>query len=136
MRRRRWIAGLLAAALVVSTSVGVALYFRSYFATVVDPAANAKRENRPQFGRDESRPIGQTHIGKSRTELIAELGEPTREGPWPIGNPPRQELEVYEGFQTLEWHWESGVFLASVYPVDGRWVCFNSYWVPKGWVLD
>jgi hypothetical protein len=136
MRRRHWIAGLVAAALVVAAFLGVAVFFRSPLATVFDPAANAKRENRPQFGPDESRPIGQTHIGKSRTELIAELGEPTREGPWPIGNPPQAELENYNGFRTLEWHWASGHFFASIYPVDGQWICFNSYWVPNGVVID
>src|SRR5262249_4853905 len=136
MRRRHWFAGLVAAVLVVAAFVGVALFFRSPIAIVVDPAANAKGETRPQFGPDESRPIGQTHVGKPLEELIAELGEPTREGPWPIGMPRQEVFDKYKGLRTMEWHWESGHFLASVYPVDGQWICFNSYWVPKGVVLD
>jgi len=97
---------------------------------------NAQREGQPQFASDESEPLGQTHVGKSREELISELGEPTDEGPWPIGMPRDEVFEKFKGLRTLEWHWKSGKFLASVYPVDGRWVCFNSYWVPNGWVLD
>ena len=101
-----------------------------------DPGENARREGRPQFGPDESRPIQHTHIGKTREELITELGEATREGPWPIGKPSMEVWEKYKGLRTLEWHWESGKFLASVYPEAGRWVCFNSVWVPTGVIID
>lgn len=144
MSQRRCIVGLaasilfaatVASMLVVAVFVGIGHLSRNSPAAV-DPPADTRRENRPRFGPDESRPIGQTHVGKTREELVAELGAPTREGPWPIGSPPIEVFERYPGLQTLEWQWESGRFLASMYPVDGDWVCFNSYWVPEGWVID
>lgn len=101
-----------------------------------DSGENARREHRPQFGPDESQPIQHTRTGKMREELIAELGEPTREGPWQIGFPKSEVFEMYKGLRTLEWHWESGKFLASVYPENGRCVCFNSVWVPKSVIID
>jgi len=131
--KRRWIIGLVVLVLVAGAT---ALLASRPIANLVDPAANARRDNRPRFGPDESRPTGQTHVGKTREELISELGEPTREGPWQIGMPSQEVFDKYKGLRTLEWEWESGKFLASVHPVDGLWVCFNSYWVPKGWVLD
>ena len=92
-------------------------------------------ENRPTFGADESRPIQRTHVNRTREELIAELGEPTKEGPWGIGRQPFDD-EKHKGYKTLEWHWESGRFLASIYPVVGNWFCFYSCWVPKGIEVD
>jgi hypothetical protein len=142
MRRWRLVAATAVfVALVVSALItGVILMVtRSAPVRIVlppDPGENARRENRPQFGPDESRGIQHTHTGKTREELVAELGPPTREGPWPIGSPPLEVWEKYKGLRTLEWHWESGKFLASVYPENGRWVCFNSVWVPKGAIID
>src|SRR5262245_51341589 len=97
---------------------------------------NARLERRPQFGPDESRPIAQTHVGRTREQLLTELGEPTRVGPWQIGMPRQEVFDKYKGLETLEWHWPSGTFLASVYPVGGRWICFDSHWVPKGCILE
>ena len=136
MKRRRWAVAVLVA---LAATGAAALLLRPREQTAVpphDPGANARRENRPQFGPDESRPIPDSHVEKTREELIAELGPPTREGPWYIGLPPMDYAEKYPGTQTLEWHWESGQFLASVHPVDGRWVCYRSFWVPTGWVID
>jgi hypothetical protein len=136
MRRTRVIAGLAVLALVAGAVVGAAFLIPGRVRNVIDPGANARREHRPQGGPDESKPIGHTHVGQTREQLVAELGEPTREGPWPIGMPRDEVFQMYPGLRTLEWHWPSGQFLASVYPVDGRWECFDSYWVPNGWVLD
>jgi len=127
MRRQRVIGGLVGLVLAAGFVTAVALFI---FPT------NARREHRPQFGPDESQPIGQTHVGRTREQLLIELGEPTLAGPWQIGLPSQDECEKHKGLETLEWHWPSGTFLASVYPIDGRWVCFNSYWVPKGCILD
>jgi hypothetical protein len=135
MRRRRVIGVVLVSLAIVG---GAVLFWpREPIAIPTpDPGANARRENRPQFGPDESRGIQHTHVGKTREDLVAELGDPTREGPWPIGFPSDEKFERYKGLRTLEWHWESGKFLASVYPEGGRWVCFNSVWVPKGATID
>ena len=101
-----------------------------------DPGKKAHLEQQPRFGRDESVPIDSTHVGKTREELIAELGEPARQGPWHIGLPDAEYRAKYPLVQTMEWEWRSGSFFASVHPVEGVWVCFCSYWVPKGWVID
>ena len=142
MRRWRLIAATAAfVALVVSALVGVAFLMVALSKPVPvvqppDPCENARREGRPQFGPDESKPITNTHIGKTREELIGELGQPTREGPWPIGSPPLEWWEKHKGLSTLEWHWESGQFWASVYPENGRWACIQSIWVPTGVIVD
>jgi hypothetical protein len=103
-------------------------------APTIDTRTTAEKEGRPQFGPDESRPIGNTHVDKTREDLVTLLGQPTREGPWFIEGVPAGVVEKYPQTQTLEWHWESGRFLASVHPVNGKWVCYVSYWVPWGWV--
>jgi len=120
MRRPRLIGGL----------VGLALAAGALTAVVVFIIPTHWWEGRPRFGPDE------IYVGKTREELIALLGQPTREGPWYIGQPPLKYREKYKGTQTLEWHWESGQFLASVHPADGKWVCYYSAWVPKGIVID
>jgi hypothetical protein len=126
--------------LIVLAGVGVATFLiwpsEQTVVPIPDPSENSRRENRPQFGPDESRLIQYTHVDKTPEELIAELGEPTKEGPWTIGFPRPEKFEKYKGLRTMEWHWESGKFLASVYPVDGRYVCFTSVWVPKGVTID
>jgi len=129
-------AGLVSSALVTGAILMVNKSTPVPSVQLPDPGENARREGRPQFGPDESRGIQHTHTGKTREELIAELGEPKREGPWQIGFPKPEVFEMYKGLRTLEWQWESGKFLASVYPVNGRWVCFNSVWVPKGADID
>jgi hypothetical protein len=142
MRRWRLIAataafvGLVGSALVTGVALMVTHSATVQVVRLPDPGETARRERRPQFGSDESRPIQHTHTGKTRDELIAELGEPTREGPWPIGRPGDEIFERYKGLRTLEWQWESGRFLASVYPQGGRIVCFNSVWVPKDVYID
>ncbi|MCE9533057.1 MAG: hypothetical protein K8T89_18315 [Planctomycetes bacterium] len=109
------------------------------FAAVIGIAiypSKADREHRPQFGTDESQCVWNTYVGKTSEELIAELGEPTRQSPWKIGFPRSEVFEKYKGLRTLEWHWPSGQFLALVYPIDGKWVCYQSCWVPKHIILD
>ncbi len=128
MRRQRVIGVLVGLALSAGALVAVVAF--------ITPT-NAQREGRPQFGPDESQAIKDIHVGKTREELIALLGPPTREGPWYIGLPPVEYKEKYKGAQTLEWHWGShGQFLASVHSADGKWVCYTSCWVPKGCVVD
>jgi hypothetical protein len=127
MKRKR----LLLAVLACACCVGAAVYFLRPL-----PQLNITLERRPRLGTDESRPIQGSHVGKTREELIAEFGEPALEGPWQIGSPRQEVFEKYKGLRTLEWRWPSGKFLASVYPVDGQWMCFNSCWVPYGWVID
>jgi hypothetical protein len=136
MRRRRWIIALAALAIVAAGVLAFVFLVSCPNPSNSQSAPIGRRENGPQFGHDESRPIGQTHVGKSRDELISELGQPTREGPWPIGNPPLSITDKFKCMRTLEWDWDSGKFLASVHLVDGQWVCFDSYWVPNGWVID
>jgi hypothetical protein len=124
MRRQHVIGGLVGLAIVAGLLTAVIAF--------VYPT-KAQRENRPQFGPDESQPIADTFVGKTREELIASLGEPTQEGPWFIGLPTQEFADRYKGTKTLEWHWESGRFLASVHPVNGQSICYASYWMPKGW---
>jgi hypothetical protein len=127
MQKKRVIGGLIGLLLVAVVLAIVVLFIYP---------TNAQREHRPRFGPDESETIWGTHVGKSREELIAQLGEPTEVGPWLIGMPRQLVFDKHPGLQTLEWHWPSGQFLASVNQVDGRWICFASCWVPKGWGID
>src|SRR5262245_4659846 len=92
MRRWRLIAAAAFVVLVVSALITGVILMVTHSATVQivrppDPGEIARRENRPQFGPNESRVIERTHVGKTRDQLVAELGEPTREGPWHIGLP-------------------------------------------------
>ncbi len=127
MRRQRVVGGLVGLALAAGVLAAVVVF--------IIPT-NAQREGRPQFGPDESRPIDDIYLGKTQEELIALLGPPTREGPWYIGLPPVEYRENHKGAQTLEWHWGSGQFLASVHPTDGKWVCYSCCWLPKGCIVD
>jgi hypothetical protein len=137
MKRGRWFFGsAMLVGLAIGGLVAAALLIPSPVRNALDPGANVRWEHRPRFGPNESDVITDTHVGKMREELLAELGEPTREGPWPIGMPTDEKFNLHKGLRTMEWHWPSGHFLASVYPLDGRWVCFDSCWVPKGVVID
>ena len=90
-------------------------------------------ERRPRFGPDESKPIQDSHVGTTRDELVALLGEPSGEGTGFIG---RRSLEDTDKCsQNLEWSWPSGRFLAFLHTVDGQWVCYLSLWVPKGCII-
>jgi hypothetical protein len=97
---------------------------------------NSWWESRTRFAQDESRPIGDTHVGKTRDEIVAEFGEPKSEWKGLYGLPPATYAAQHAGGKTLYFEWPSGRFYASIEEVEGRWVCFDSHWVPKGWVID
>jgi hypothetical protein len=94
------------------------------------------RYSRLGFGPDESRPLSDTHIGLTREQIIAELGEPKVERKGHYGAPPDDYIEQHAGARTLYWEWWSVHFYASIEEIAGRWVCFSSDWVPRGCVID
>jgi len=129
--KRTWLIGLVVLELLIVALVVAVVVIRGPDLKSVD---TSPPEQRPRFGPDESWPIGQTHLGWTRKSLVELLGEPVREGPWPIADPGAEWFEKYKEYQTLEWEWKSGKFMATLSPVDGTWICVLSYWVPHGWI--
>jgi hypothetical protein len=75
------------------------------------------------------------YVGQSRGQVIAELGEPTREEPWYTGmghaRPPYRKTRtlIYEKP-------DGGREYVALEEVDGTWTCYRSAYVPKGWSIE
>ena len=73
-------------------------------------------------------PTTNAYVGQTREQLISRLGEPDHRWAGGYGGRPPQ-FTPCETFAYGRWH---GTIYISVHQRNGRWVCFESSWLPKG----
>ena len=74
------------------------------------------------------RPSTNVYVGQTKEQVFSRLGAPDQRWSGGYGGRVRQSTPC-EPFAYQKWH---GTIYISVYPKNGRWVCFDSDWLPRG----
>ena len=81
-------------------------------------------------------PVSGQYLGKSKTFIIQKYGSPSKEWAGHYGKPPTDYIEEHSPSTTLLYERFTGTLYISFERKDDDWVCYSSYWLPNGWILD